>query len=297
MMTFKNMKTIGEILKKRREELGYSLRHMSEKTKVPLAKLNAIEEGDLKYFEDDLSYVKFYIRYYCNALLIDFDQFKDELDQSLEAHFNTTKMLQTKEINQLQNRVLEKSQRLRSPKKRQFDFSFLSFILSMTLLGVTLILVFIFLILPNVQLAPNLIVNEDPIPVPPVNEDSEEVVEDVDQTPRFLEVVKTQPLNYVIRGFDLDQELSLLVNFRSNAYVRITIDGESAINIPSKLYNVGSVLDFKFKAENNAVLEIYIGWMNGNTMYIDDIEIPIDSEYATRNGSVTFTFLMEGDQP
>jgi transcriptional regulator with XRE-family HTH domain len=290
------MKKIGEKLKKRREELGYTLRNMSEKTKVPIAKLQAIEDGDLKYFEDDFSYIKFYVRYYCNALLLDFETFKDELDGALERHFNTSQQLKTQEIANLQSRIQEKVQRSTPQRRKRFDVSFISFVVSMVLLSMTLILIFVFLILPNVQSSSNLILDETPMPRPPMVEE-DEVVDERPSEPLILNVSRIQPLNYQISGFEEGQELTLNVNFRSNAYVRIKVDGDAAINIPSKLYNVGSVLDFKFNAEAGAVLEIYIGWMNGNTMFLDDIEIPIEDEFALRNGSVTLTFAMVSVQP
>lgn len=291
-----HMKNIGETLKKRREELGYTLRNMSDKTKVPIAKIQAIEDGDLKYFEDDFSYIKFYVRYYCNALLLDFEEFKDELDASLEQYFYTSQQLKTQELANLQNRIQEKVQRSAPQRRKRFDFSFITFVASMVLLSITLVFMFIFLILPNLQTSSNLVIDETPLPRPPIQEELD--LEDERGTePLILNVSRIQPLSYQISGFEESQELTLNVNFRSNAYVRIKVDGDTAINIPSKLYNVGSVLDFKFNAETGAVLEIYIGWMNGNTMFVDDIEIPIEDEFALRNGSVTFTFSMVSTQP
>jgi transcriptional regulator with XRE-family HTH domain len=286
------MKNIGEILQKRREELGYTLRNMSEKTKVPIAKLSALEEGDLKYFADDMSYVKFYVRYYCNALLIDFELYKDELDHSIEAFYNTTKLIKIKENQQIQERVQERTQGLLKKRKSRYDFSFISFIASMVLLTVSLSVVFILFILPNLSFNQPLVIDETPIPRPP--EVIDEVVEEPVVEPLVLSLSQVGPVEYVISGFQEAQELTLVVNFKSNAYVRIKIDGESAINIPSKLYNVGSTLDFKFKAYDQAVLEIYIGWMNGNTMLLDDIDVPVNTEFATRSGSVTFSFKMIG---
>jgi transcriptional regulator with XRE-family HTH domain len=286
------MKNIGEVLRNRREELGYSLRNMSEKTKVPLAKLNALEEGDLKYFSDEMSYVRFYVRYYCNALLIDFEQYKDELEQSIEVFHNTTKLLKIKENAHIQERVHERTKGLLSKRKRRLDFSFMSFIGSIVLLSISLVIIFVLFVLPNFNRNSTLVIDETPLPTPP------EIVDDSDDEiivePLVLNLEQTGPLDYVIRGFEDGQELTLIVNFRSNAYVRIKVDGEAAINIPSKLYNVGSVLDFKFNAYDQAVLEIYIGWMNGNTMLLNELEIPINPEFATRNGSVTFNFTMLG---
>ena len=151
-----------------------------------------------------------------------------------------------------------------------------------------------FLILPNLNKDEDSIINNNnDIPTPIENIDDEETVDE--ETPKVLSVSQVDSVNYEITGFSDNQELDMLINFKSNAYVRIRVDGDTAVNLPSKLYNVGSTLDFKFNASNETILEVYIGWMNGNTITINDLVIPIDSDIATRNGSVTFTFRLRGE--
>jgi cytoskeletal protein RodZ len=287
------MLEIGKSLKERREELGFTLKQMSEKTKVPTNKLQAIENGDIKYFDNDLTYLKFYVRYYCNALHLDFEIFRDSLDLALDEFSSTSKMMKISEINEIHDRVKERVIIKQTSKKKQFDFSFISFVSSIILLVITLVLVFVFLILPNINKQDEPVINNTDLPSPIVdNEEEEDVVEEVE--PQILTVSQVDEVNYEITGFSDNQELVMLINFRSNAYVRIRVDGDTAVNLPSKLYNVGTVLDFKFNATGESILEVYIGWMNGNTITINDIVIPIDETIARRNGSVTFTFRLKG---
>jgi cytoskeletal protein RodZ len=287
------MLEIGKSLKERREELGFSLKQMSEKTKVPVNKLQAIEDGNLSYFENDFTYLKFYVRYYCNALHLDFEIYRDFLDKALDEFSNTSKMIKLSELNEIQDRVKDRTVLNKSNKKRKFDISFITFVSSITLLIITLILVFIFLILPNLNKQEDpLIVNPD-IPSPIENTDNEET--EVVEEPRILTVNQIDEVNYEISGFNTSQELTMLINFKSNAYVKIQIDGDSPVNLPNKLYNVGTTLDFKFNATDNSVLEVYIGWMNGNTITINDIVVPINETIASRNGSVTFKFKLVGE--
>lgn len=287
------MLEIGNSLKERREELGFSLKQMSDKTRVPVNKLQAIENGDLKFFENDFTYLKFYIRYYCNALHLDFEVFRDQLDLALDEFSNTTKMLKISEINEIQDRVKE---RINKPlNRKKFDISFISFVSSIVLLVITLLLVFVFLILPNLNKDEEALINNNNTDIPSPIEDIDDVDTEVEETPKVLSISQIDSVNYEITGFNDLQELAMLINFKSNAYVRIRVDGDTAVNLPSKLYNVGSTLDFKFNAANDTILEVYIGWMNGNTISINDIVIPIDSEIASRNGSVTFTFRLRGE--
>lgn len=287
------MLEIGNSLKERREELGFSLKQMSDKTRVPVNKLQAIENGDLKFFENDFTYLKFYIRYYCNALHLDFEIYRDQLDLALDEFSNTTKMLKISEVNEIQDRVRE---RINKPlNRKKFDISFISFVSSIVLLVITLLLVFVFLILPNLNKDEEALINNNNTDIPSPIENIDDVDTEVEETPKVLSVSQVDSVNYEITGFNDLQELAMLINFKSNAYVRIRVDGDTAVNLPSKLYNVGSTLDFKFNATNDTILEVYIGWMNGNTISINDIVIPIDSEIASRNGSVTFTFRLRGE--
>ena len=287
------MLEIGNSLRERREELGFSLKQMSDKTRVPINKLQAIENGDLKFFENDFTYLKFYIRYYCNALHLDFEIYRDQLDIALDEFSNTTKMLKINEVNEIQNRVRE---RVNKPlNRKKLDISFISFVSSIVLLVITLLLVFVFLILPNLNKNDDILINDNNTDIPTPIENIDDVDTEVEETPKVLSVSQIDSVNYEITGFNDLQELAMLINFKSNAYVRIRVDGDTAVNLPSKLYNVGSTLDFKFNATNDTILEVYIGWMNGNTISINDIVIPIDSEIASRNGSVTFTFRLRGE--
>ena len=287
------MLEIGKSLKDRREELGFSLKQMSEKTKVPVNKLQAIEDGNLSYFENDFTYLKFYIRYYCNALHLDFEIYRDLLDKALDEFSNTSKIIKLSEINEIQDRVKDRTMINKSSNRRKIDISFITFVSSITLLIITLILVFIFLILPNLNKKEEPLVVNPNIPTPIENTDEEET--EVVEVPQVLTVSQIDDVNYEITGFNKNQELTMLINFKSNAYVRIRVDGDSPVNLPNKLYNVGTTLDFKFNALSNSVLEVYIGWMNGNTITINDIEVPINDDIASRNGSVTLKFKLVGD--
>lgn len=289
------MLEIGKSLKERREELGFTLKQMSEKTLVPTNKLQAIENGDIKYFDNDLTYLKFYIRYYCNALHLDFELFRDDLDLALDEFSNTTKMLKISEINEIQNRVKERSVNKTVSKKRKIDISFVSFVTAIILLIITLILVFIFLILPNLNRVDEPVINNTELPNPIENIDTGSEDSEVIEVPKVLTVNQIDSVNYEITGFSVDQELTMLINFKSNAFVKIEVDGDTASNLPSKLYNLGTTLDFKFNASNNSILEVYIGYMNGNTITINDITIPIEESVGSRNGSVTFTFKLIGE--
>ena len=76
------MKNVGQKLKARREELGYTLEEMSTRTKIQPHYLKAIENGDLEFFKDDLSYLRYFLRFYCQALQIDFEEIRNEFEKN-----------------------------------------------------------------------------------------------------------------------------------------------------------------------------------------------------------------------
>ena len=78
------MDKIGSLLKQKRLEKGLTIEAVSEKTRLTIKHLKAIEEGDISYFRDDLSYLRFFLKAYCNALDLDFDEIKVELQDSIE---------------------------------------------------------------------------------------------------------------------------------------------------------------------------------------------------------------------
>ena len=226
------MRTIGQSLKERREELGYSLQIMSEKTHVPQAKLRAIEEGDLKALQGDISYVRFYVRYYCNALHLDYEDYREDLEKALDEFSNTTKMLKMVELEEVQGRINDRTKAPRrkiqsAPRKRRsYDLSFITFVSLVSILGLSLVLVFSFLILPKWLSPQTDLVDESLKTLPqPIDQTPADVPSEEAPVTQELAIEKTGTSTYLISGFTDEQELNMVISFKSNAFVRILIDG------------------------------------------------------------------------
>lgn len=76
-----NLKSIGQVLKEKREELSFSLEHISEISRISLSSLRNIEEGNLKDLPG-LVFVRGFIRNYSKLLGIDSDGMVKKLNQS-----------------------------------------------------------------------------------------------------------------------------------------------------------------------------------------------------------------------
>ena len=293
------MENLGQIIKQRREELGYTLKAISDKTRVPIAKLEAIENGDLKYFENDMSYVKFYVRYYCNALHLNFDDFKDELEAALDKYSNTTKMMKQVEFEELNSRVKDRKIKKSTVNKHKskIDFSFISFITIVVVLIAGLALVFFFMILPNLNNSIDPIITDDQRELPSEIVELEDVF---DKTPvienQSISIEKIDVSAYEIRNFSEGQEIQFEIDFLYNAYVSIQIDGVYSLNPASQLFNAGTSLDMKLNPTNGQVVEFFVGYMDGSIIKLDGIELELDESIANREGKVNFSFSFIGQE-
>ena len=83
-----DLKSIGNVLKSKREELSYTLEHVSEITKINQTCLRDIEEGKLDKLSG-LVFVKGFIRNYAKLLGMDSDWMIEALDQAYA--FNKSK--------------------------------------------------------------------------------------------------------------------------------------------------------------------------------------------------------------
>ncbi|MEG0736700.1 MAG: helix-turn-helix domain-containing protein, partial [Longicatena sp.] len=83
------MENIGKRLKEKRLELGLTVEDVSSKTRLTQKHIKALEEGNLKFFHDDLSYLRFFVKSYCEAVDIDFEDIKDELRESVNDYTQT----------------------------------------------------------------------------------------------------------------------------------------------------------------------------------------------------------------
>lgn len=95
------MEEIGRLLKEKRLELGLTIEEVSDQTRLTQKHIKALEEGDISFFHDDLSYLRFFVKSYCDVLGIDFDDIKDELRKDVNDYtmtFTTSTQLNHEEI-------------------------------------------------------------------------------------------------------------------------------------------------------------------------------------------------------
>lgn len=92
-----------EILRKRRQDLGLSIQDVSAQTRLAPEYIKAIEENDLDVFSDDLSFVRYFIQSYCQALGVNWEAVQPEVEGSIKHYAHMRNMALT----QAQKRMVE----------------------------------------------------------------------------------------------------------------------------------------------------------------------------------------------
>jgi len=298
------MLKIGQILKARREELGFSLAKMSERTKVPLSKLQAIEDGNLAYFKHELTYVKFYVRYYFNNLHLNFDDYKELLNEALDEYTQTASLKNLEEHAEINARVKHranshneahkaKTQPFNIKKNLKVDIGFISMFVISIMIILALLYVFISSVYPMLTKTkndPKVIVVPDPIvyenePVKPV---------DPIITVEFA-ITKTGLTQYEITGAKVNQETTFIIKMlNSMSWLSSKVDGVYTMNPARGYYKKGESLSLIVKAQEGMIVELNIGYLASPQITVNGVNVLIDQSLVASKLKRSFFFTFKG---
>lgn len=291
---------IGLILKEQRQELKMSLAAMSEKTKLSIIQLEAIEEGNIEFFKDDLSYLSYFVRYYANALGLDFNEIRDDLDDSIMDFTNSISLSKIKQKEELNQRVIHKTQQHRKKARKNIDYSSVGLFVLTALILVLVGFAIFKVVLPSLQSMGN---NEPPVVEVPGSEVESPETPETPSEPEVelpevstLSVTEVDPLNYEIRGWKVDEELTIDLDFANRAWVRFSEDG-LAMDAPAQgTYEKGENAQVILKAQNDKVLSVNVGYFKGNVFSLNGQAIPVNADIAQSPSAHVINFkLVEGE--
>ena len=296
------MKEIGELLKQKRLEKGYTIDEVSDKTRLSIPHIKAIEAGNVDYFKNDLPYLRYFLRSYCELVDVEFDSIKDQLQDVVEEYTHTFSIKSMEEHKKIEEHVRthnaeqKKTQKSKKRKSRQhIDFSLISFLTIVIIVIASVIFVAGFFILRNMQtpLQPNPpIVTPtpsdqvpDPVPVEPEPDPEPEAT---------LNVSAKDATTYVISGYGDAEELTLTVEFVPRAWFQATKDGVVLSDPTAKIYESGETLQLKLNPSVDKVLDLRIGYFAGMKFKVNDVEVKLDDSIANTPGSLTISFEIGG---
>ena len=147
------MEEIGRLLKEKRLELGLTIEEVSDQTRLTQKHIKALEEGNISFFHDDLSYLRFFVKSYCDVLGLDFEDIKDELRKDVNDYtmtFTTSAQINHEEI----EKNIAKSEKLskvstanvKTRQKRRFrkpDMSLVSLIAIVAVVAIVIMFAFV----------------------------------------------------------------------------------------------------------------------------------------------------------
>ena len=284
------MASTGTILKEKRIEAGLTLKDISRQTKITLAQLEAIEAGNVGYFEDDTSFYRFRTLYYGRLLKVDEVELKKSIDQDLENYFQElSKTQQLKQI-QIKENVKAKTTHTKS-LKRKIDFPWISMVLVIIVVIAAVGFVFINQFINNQA---STTINEGIAFKFPLVVDPGEIEIVEEPVIKELSVKKIDGLNYEIINSSSTPILTVLI--KEDTYLWFKKNNKALANPKSGVrYNTGETnrLEIPLSISNGDVIQIDFGYIRTSKVLVDGIEIPLNSSYPDNSAKIKLTFKEE----
>ena len=282
------MKEISGILKQHRINANLSLEDMSEKTKIQMPYLIAIEDGDIGKFKNDISYLKYYIRFYCRVVDYDYELIRNKLDVSIEEFSQIMVIKKVNDHNQRQNainRQLNDSQnKNKIIIKKDKDYSFLSLIIMViVVLGCIGFFIFTMFFKGNNEIQPP-IITPTPTTTPIV---------EVEETP--MSVIESDATTYFVQDYKVDENLSIKVNFNNDTWIRVYYDDVVTNNPVSKVYKPGEAMEILITPVNDMKITIHFGIVVGNEIYVNDELVILNEQIKDLASGQKIDFVLKGE--
>lgn len=309
-----DLENIGQILKEKRLELNYTLEDMSQKTKMSTVQLKAIEDGNISFFKEDLSYLSYFVRYYSNALNIDYNELRKDLDHTITEF---TQTISVKEITELEainenidsnvkknDKIINKTKNIRTRNltkaRRSIDYTSWLLLGLAVIITIGLIFSFFKFIVPAFQ-------NTDPIDKPIVNPLPKPNEEETPTKPKPTEpkpepdpveeetiVTKVDAGNYSVQSWGENETMMFELKIIVDTTLRFNLDGVAQSTPESRIYRAGETVSFTTTAEEGRNLTIGIGFPLNNEIYLNGEQVDLDASITSSKKPKTLVFTFNG---
>ena len=298
------MKQIGEFLKEKRLEKGYTIDQIVNKTRMPATRIKALEEGDISLFKDDLTYLQFFVQSYCKALDIDYNEIKNQLNDSVNGYTTTFQAEQLKAISESEQHIREKSnKRIEEYKKinkskkvnRKIDFSLISFII------VIVILLGCILFVGGNYIKDKLNQPEPPIagePNNPVYDPEDKPQIDQPKDPVVVKEIEVVPVEGDVTKFDVlnaTEKFVVKIQFVPSSHFELLYDGELQSKPQRKIYDAGTVLEIEVDPTTVNEITLNFGYFWKMKVSVDGKEITFDDSIALHKGRKMIVLNIKGE--
>lgn len=317
------MNTIGKKLADKRKELKLSYEDVSKMTKLSITHIKAIEQGDLDYFRNDLTYVRFYVRSYCKAIDVPYENFKDDLLDSVDEYSTTMAMKVIKEQEEVDKKISERTasipkaeapqlaQKDRSSikqnvkqssrfKKKKIDVAFLSLIVVIVLVvGIVLYVGGNALINKLNEEPPKEDPTQDVTPKPEEDKKDNEDKNDKDTKEEDSKVAMTLKPNstyqYEIGGIKAGENFKLEITFKAAGSFNLW-QGQTSVPNAYGVYQAGATYTLEAPVQANMTYTANFWNYAGATFKINGKTVEFDANAGLKQEGVTFIeFSFKGE--
>lgn len=303
------MAKFNEILKAKREELHLSIADVSERTRLTERYIIALEERDIHAFEDDLSYLRYFVRAYCDAVGVPFEEVRQDIQEALDEYGQEKEMAMTQTHTDMEQHIqqadalshVDQTKKDKKKKKRskwhynRMNASFLSFIA--IVLVILIIVLFAFFILFSRSPSTDVQKDDSLTTTPPVQENQDignkdTVNEEEDKTERQeMKIEKTGTASYTVSNVYKDDKLKIKLTPGGSSVLDLLVDGKS-VNPEKTIYSYNDPYEYEMTLEKSCKIEVQYGYMYNNKIEINGKELEIDSSIANGSSQV-FTIQIE----
>lgn len=283
------MEEIGKLLKEKREALGLSIEDVSEKTRLTPKHIKALEQGELSFFREDLSYLRYFVKSYCDVVGLDFDEIKDKLRQDI--HDYTTSFVTNTELShqEMERNIAnsEKLSNIKSKKKvKKPDFSIVSLIAIITVVVVVILCAFLLYLRSSK--------NEKPVsgnrPIAPVQDEQGENEAIIDKKPsddqtkeeekKELEIIQGEDVkHFTLNNLKEGDKLTITTKFNgsSSGYSVTVLDGSKNEVFNDKIYQYQETANTEITVKKGMKFNVYVGCMVQTEIKINDKVVKVDN--------------------
>lgn len=307
------MKDIGKKLKEQRQSQNLSYADVAKMTKMPESHIRAIESGAIEYFQEDITYLRFYLRAYCKALHIPFEQYKEQFDDDMEEFTQTLSLKAVKEREEIEENIasrkeIKKADTYTEPpiatmkdrnsirqnanmsnrfrKKGKLDISLISL-----LAIVAIVIAVVVFVMFNNRFNPSTndtnkessVTENNTTPTPEENNKKEEQ-ETTPEEPTFT-ITEVAADNYLVEGLKLNDAFKLEVKLSGtiSTWIQGTLNGDTVNSIiSSDTYAAGTPIVYEGVVGQNDVYVLRFGNYNN-----ENVTILINGKAMTINPAIT----------
>lgn len=299
------LEKIGKHLKQQRLDLGFTLEAMSQKTKISLPQLREIENGNLDFFANDITYLPFMVKAYARALYVDLKDLPSDVDQLVDVYYHTQELKLSEKFDQIHESIDSKTRskrphhhQVRSEiKKQKFEFSQLTLILIVLFIIISIIILTISFVLPLFKKEGG--TNTTPpitgLPDKPDDEDPTQPNIPDDVIEQALEITQVSPTEYAISNYGAEQEITLSMEFNARTWIRVYINDVATDNPVSKIYKPDEKIEVIIKAKPNDKVMFHVGVVRSNVFRVDTEVVTLDESIANLNSGAKINFVFAGD--